>query len=751
MQSSERKSKIHIQIEGPFFTMYSLAQSNRVMALLMDKMKGDEFEITYHATRELTDYMPTDEELEASEIGKIFEKEPGTPDYVFRNMWPHDLTGNMTGKYNFAYFAWEESLMLEKSVELFNKHLDGLIVASNFVKDLAIRSGITIPIEVISNGILPYEDVGDERYSLPTKKRYKFFHNSSGLARKGADVLLKSYFHEFTKDDDVVLVIKTYPAPDNNIPALLAEWQSKFPNGPEVVLINDKLSAHEMNVLYQTIDCVVLPTRCEGFGLPQAEALHARKPLITTGYSGQMDFCHPDNCWLIDYTLVPSTSHLARAGSVWAEPSAKDLQIKMRHLYENYDSDDVKKKVENGYELIHNNYMWEHAVEKFFDFVRFFEKVKTVREKNITVFSTWNTKCGVAKYSRELYTDAFPYFNDYHVLSTREIPVFPDTDHIKRFWLQMEYVDIKEYEKLIDDTKADLVHIQHHSGQFSLQMLCDLISHAKEKGKKVFATFHSLEEFDNYEKDGGLPSEIIKGLNEADILYVHKQSDFDYLKKKGLNNLVITTIGNFIYNDEDRYSLRKALGIESEHVIAAHGFLLPHKNFHKIIQAVKNLKKKYPDIVYMMVTATHSTNEKSYNYYLECLKQIEDEGLQKNVVIFPNFLSLAELVSLLHVADMIILPYGDTKESASAAIRNCIEVNRPILVSDSGIFDEAREYSYTLKSLEPESIAKAVEFFYEHPEEQAIWAKKATDFVAKNTWSEISKQYLLDVYNVFNK
>ncbi|WP_375282310.1 hypothetical protein, partial [Pseudooctadecabacter sp.] len=55
-----------------------------------------------------------------------------------------------------------------------------------------------------------------------------------------------------------------------------------------------------------------------------------------TGYSGNMDFCSPDTCWLVDYDLVELGPHdyiFVREGQHWAEPDLKDTVRALREVF----------------------------------------------------------------------------------------------------------------------------------------------------------------------------------------------------------------------------------------------------------------------------------------------------------------------------------------------------------------------------------------------------------------------------------
>ena len=84
-------------------------------------------------------------------------------------------------------------------------------------------------------------------------------------------------------------------------------------------------------------DCYVSLHRAEGFGLTMAEAMAIGKPVIATGYSGNVDFMNAENSYLVDYEIgrVGPECEIYPPEGEWAEPSVEHAAELMRHVYEN--------------------------------------------------------------------------------------------------------------------------------------------------------------------------------------------------------------------------------------------------------------------------------------------------------------------------------------------------------------------------------------------------------------------------------
>jgi glycosyltransferase involved in cell wall biosynthesis len=90
-------------------------------------------------------------------------------------------------------------------------------------------------------------------------------------------------------------------------------------NNKQIKIITENYTKKQLNDLYNECDVYVSPTRAEAFNLPCLEAMSCGKPVITTNFGGQTDFCDNSTGILIDYDLVEQKD-LEYEGIKWATP-----------------------------------------------------------------------------------------------------------------------------------------------------------------------------------------------------------------------------------------------------------------------------------------------------------------------------------------------------------------------------------------------------------------------------------------------
>ena len=92
----------------------------------------------------------------------------------------------------------------------------------------------------------------------------------------------------------------------------------------------------DMSGLMAAVDIVLSLHRSEGFGLVPAEAMQLGKPVVATGWSGNMDFMNAHNSAPVSFDLVPVQDPYDGAfiadGQLWAEANVDHAADWLRRL-----------------------------------------------------------------------------------------------------------------------------------------------------------------------------------------------------------------------------------------------------------------------------------------------------------------------------------------------------------------------------------------------------------------------------------
>jgi glycosyltransferase involved in cell wall biosynthesis len=243
--------------------------------------------------------------------------------------------GFFSGRYTIGLWWWEVDRFPERWVDSF-EHVDELWAASDHVAD-ALSPISPVPVVKVPLPVsLPeIERIPRERLGLPEGFLYLFaFDHLSVFERKNPIGLIEAFKRAFAPGEGAALAIKCLnhdQRPDEHARLLAAAA-----GHPGVHIVDRHLPRAEKDAMIAACDCYASLHRSEGFGITMAEAMLLGKPVVATGYSGNLEFMTPDNSFLVDHVLVevgegnepyPAEAH-------WADPDLDDAALKLRAVFD---------------------------------------------------------------------------------------------------------------------------------------------------------------------------------------------------------------------------------------------------------------------------------------------------------------------------------------------------------------------------------------------------------------------------------
>jgi len=348
------------------------------------------------------------------------------PEWKF--LEPHFITGQLTsqpdifiwitipsefqkvGKYNIGITAGLETNIVPGDwVEGCNR-MDLVLVSSEHSKKAFLDSkyqkmneqtkqveGIVelkTPMEVIFEGMdldiykhldKPNKEIGALN-TIPEDFCYLFvghwLQGDLGEDRKNVGLLIKAFFETFkNKKNKPALVLKTsiigpsYMDRDEvlkRIHQIRNTVNSK--DLPNVYLLHGEFTDAEMNEIYNhpKVKAMVSLTKGEGFGRPLLEFTQSKKPILTTNWSGHLDFLNTGFTTLVPGTLTnvhPSAANQwLMKEAQWLTPDLGRVGHYLKDMFENY-----KDYVDGGKRQAYHsktNFSFEKMNEKMAEYLK---------------------------------------------------------------------------------------------------------------------------------------------------------------------------------------------------------------------------------------------------------------------------------------------------------------------------------------------------------------------------------------------
>ena len=336
---------VEIQIVGPFSRASGLGQATRLSAQVLETAGYR----VHRADFTLDNPSPKDASRTSS---PAFRTAPVTLLHLNAETLPLAaayLPDVFSGSYTIAYPFWEldspascHALGLELVDELWVAPAFGVSVFQPHTDRPVCAVGMSY--EALPP--FPHDDARAFLQKVAQIKNGTFiflasFDSYSFLKRKNPLGVVAAFTRAFHNQADVRLVLKTQNRARVSDPAQAELWRAldaAIERDPRIVLIDATLPYEDVLRIKAGADAYVSLHRAEGWGFGILEAMGLGTPVVATAYSGNMDFCSSDTCWLVDYSLAevaPGDYIFTHPGQRWADPDISSAAAQFRAVYEN--------------------------------------------------------------------------------------------------------------------------------------------------------------------------------------------------------------------------------------------------------------------------------------------------------------------------------------------------------------------------------------------------------------------------------
>jgi len=280
--------------------------------------------------------------------------------------------------------------------------------------------------------------------------------------------------------------------------------------------------------------------------------------------------------------------------------------------------------------------------------------------------------CGIATFTHDLceaVAEAAPASHCYAGAVNDRIE---DYDYPPRVRFELNEKDLDSYRRAADFLNfdnADVLCVQHEFGIYGGPAGSHLLALLKEVRMPVVTTLHTVLREPNLDQRRVM-EELVRRSARL-VVMARKGAEIlqtVYGVPDGKVDIIPHGIPDMPFIDSSFYKAQ--FGVEGRRVLLTFGLLGPGKGIEHAIEALPEIVKRHPNVVYLVLGATHphlvAREGESYRLGLERLA--EERGVKDHVIFYNRFVSLDDLKEFIGASDIYLTPYLNEAQITSGTL-----------------------------------------------------------------------------------
>lgn len=308
--------------------------------------------------------------------------------------------------------------------------------------------------------------------------------------------------------------------------------------------------------------------------------------------------------------------------------------------------------------------------------------------------------------------------------------------------------DLDSYRRAADFlnfNNAEVLCVQHEFGIYGGPAGSHLVALLKEVRMPVVTTLHTVLRDPN-PAQRKVMSELVQ-LSDRLVVMANKGAGFlrdIYHVPDSKIDIIPHGIPDIPFADS---SLSKAqFGVEGRKVLLTFGLLGPGKGVEHVIEALPEIVRRHPNVVYLVLGATHPhlVAREGERYRLSLERLAEERGVKEHVIFYNRFVSPEDLTEFIGATDIYLTPYLNEAQITSGTLAYVFGAGKAVVSTPYWHAEEllADGRGTLVPFANPGAIAEGVCGFLSDPVRLAKVRHDAWAMGREMIWPAVAQRYV---------
>jgi glycosyltransferase involved in cell wall biosynthesis len=357
-------------------------------------------------------------------------------------------------------------------------------------------------------------------------------------------------------------------------------------------------------------------------------------------------------------------------------------------------------------------------------------------------------QCGIATFTTDLCEAVATQYSEISCIALPVNDIEAGYPYPARVRFELKEKDIDSYRRAADFlniNNVDLVCLQHEYGIYGGAAGSHILALLRELRMPIVTTFHTILKDPNPTQRRVLQE--VAALSDRVVVMSERGTAFlqeVYGVAAEKIDMIPHGIPDVPFVDPSFH--KDLFGVEGKMVLLSFGLLSANKGIEDVIAALPDIVAQYPNVVYLVVGATHPNilRNEGETYRLSLQRLARDKGVESRVIFYNRFVSLEELIEFISAADIYITPYLNAAQITSGTLAYTLGAGKAVISTPYWYAEEmlAEERGSLVPFHNPAQLAEQVLDLLTNESKRHAMRKRAYLFGRAMIWPEVAQRYM---------